>query len=381
MSILLKHYTTCIYTPKITQALDSALYSPECPLLLTRLRLGLPLLLLLVLSPCQGTLQLSLRVVLWPHPEISLCSTNVALPLLPTGNPAYQTSPGAGAFPRKFEPPRVPRAICTCHFWIFWLFSFHFTPDTSLMKFGSRSLGPVRRTSFTNSAWKGTASGLQHRPWPHYRSGPMNFFTAKTRPKRPVASTTFTGPTPLCWYSTGYAVCRFASPHCFSWIELASATQQLRYSHLLLWLKFLWSFRLKVSALRPHKPWTWQWDWKSCVLRLLVAAVTQRHLAAGDGSNECIALENSGSQASFCSVTSGLFWSTSREPKIGSRSKVHQLIPSLSISQDPYGWSEVSKSKQNIAKRCKTWHRILTSIPCSLSLSLFHLIASWHWHD
>lgn len=65
MSILLKHYTTCIYTPKITQALDSALYSPECPLLLTRLRLGLPLLLLLlVLSPCQGTLQLSLRVVL-----------------------------------------------------------------------------------------------------------------------------------------------------------------------------------------------------------------------------------------------------------------------------------------------------------------------------
>ena len=175
MSLLLKHYTTCIYTPKITQALYSALYSPECPLLLTRLRLGLPL-LLLVLSPCQGTLQLSLRVVLWPHPEISLCSANVALPLLPTGNPAYQTSPGAGAFPsaaafsvklpRKFEPPRVPRAICTCHFWIFWLFWL-----------------------FTNSAWKGlTASGLQHRP------------RTATRPKRPVPS-------------TGYAVCRFASPH------------------------------------------------------------------------------------------------------------------------------------------------------------------------
>lgn len=104
----------------------------------------------------------------------------MALPLLPTGNPAYQTSPGAGAFPsaaafsvklpRKFEPPRVPRAICTCHFWIFWifwifwLFSFHFTPDTSLMNFGYvwvPQLG-ARRTSFTNSArgWPQGCIGL-----------------------------------------------------------------------------------------------------------------------------------------------------------------------------------------------------------------------------
>ena len=106
------------------------------------------------------------------------------------------------------------------------------------------------------------------------------------------------------------------------------------------------------------------------MLRLWVAAVTQRHWAAGDGSNECIALENLDKfrfpgQFLFSDVRA-LLEHVKRAQNWQQSSSVNPIH--FRYLKIPTADQKRSKAKQNIAKRCKTW--ILTSIPCSLSLSL-----------
>lgn len=165
------------------------------------------------------------------------------------------------------------------------------------------------------------ASGL-HRPWPH-RSGP----------KRPVPSTGYRTHCAAIPLDMRYAaLLRHSVSLEVSWLPLLSSCGiRTCSSDSSFFDRFVWRFQLsaptnptdsKTSAPLEHGSEIGNPACSGFGLRQSRSGIWQQAMARTNALLWKIWI-NSGSQASFCSVTSGLFWSTSREPKIGS--KVHQL--------------------------------------------------------